>query len=151
MYPNRPSADTRESIFQFGWQLISKKPWTGWGLQTFGNLYRAKTGLYINHPHNLFLSLSYGLGLPITAMLMIVMGYIFFIAIKGFSCLPDRWKSERTIVFSYLIAAIGSILMNMTDITIFVLPLNFLFWSILIAGYGIGKISIQESNRSIQA
>jgi O-antigen ligase len=124
--------------------LITERPWNGWGLQTFGNLYRAKTGLYINHPHNLLLSLSYGLGLPITLFLIVVMGYIFYIAIRGFYCLPDRWKSERTIVFTYIIAAIGSIAINMTDITIFVLPLNFMFWSLLIAVYAIGKISIQE-------
>ncbi len=144
MYPNRPAADTRESIFQFAGQLIAEKPWSGWGLQTFGNLYRARTGLYINHPHNLLLSLSYGLGVPITVFLVMVMAYIFYIAVRGFHCLPDRWKSARTIVFSYIIAAIGSIGMNMTDITIFVLPLNVMFWSILMAVYAIGKISIQE-------
>jgi O-antigen ligase len=144
MYPNRPTADTRESIFQFAGQLIAEKPWSGWGLQTFGNLYKAKTGLYINHPHNLLLSLSYGLGVPITVLLIMVMSYIFYIAIRGFHCLPDRWKSERTIIFTYIIAAIGSIVMNMTDITIFVLPLNVMFWSILMAVYTIGRISIQE-------
>jgi O-antigen ligase len=144
MYPNRPTADTRESIFQFAGQLIAEKPWSGWGLQTFGNLYKAKTGLYINHPHNLLLSLSYGLGVPVTVFLVMVMAYIFYIAIRGFHCLPDRWKSSQTIMFSYIIAAIGSIIMNMTDITIFVLPLNVMFWSILMAIYAIGKISIQE-------
>ncbi len=144
MYPNRPTADTRESIFQFAGQLIGEKPWSGWGLQTFGNLYRAKTGLYINHPHNLLLSLSYGLGVPVTVFLVMVMAYIFYIAIRGFHCLPDRWKSARTIIFTYIIAAIGSIVMNMTDITIFVLPLNVMFWSILMAVYTIGRISIQE-------
>ena len=146
MYPNRPTADTRESIFQFAGQLILKKPWSGWGLQTFGNLYRAKTGLYINHPHNLLLSLSYGLGVPITVFLMLVMGYIFYVGIRGFHCLSDRWKSSRGIIFSYIIAAIGSIAMNMTDITIFVLPLNVMFWSILMAIYAIGSMSIQEYN-----
>jgi O-antigen ligase len=147
MYPNRPTADTRESIFQFAGQLIFEKPWSGWGLQTFGNLYRAKTGLYINHPHNLLLSLSYGLGMPITVLLIVVMGYIFYVAIRGFHCLPARWKSARTIIFSYIIAAIGAIVMNMTDITIFVLPLNVMFWSILMALYAIGRISIQEDTR----
>ncbi len=149
MYPNRPTADTRESIFQFAGQLIAAKPWSGWGLQTFGNLYRAKTGLYINHPHNLLLSLSYGLGVPLTVFIVTVMGYIFYIAIRGFCYLPDRWKSARSIVFSYIIAAIGSIVMNMTDITIFVLPLNVIFWSILMAIYTIGKISIQEHTNLI--
>ena len=144
MYPNRPTADTRESIFQFAGQLILEKPWSGWGLQTFGNLYRAKTGLYINHPHNLLLSLSYGLGVPITVFLMLVIGYIFYVGIRGFHCLPDRWKSSRGIIFSYIIAAIGSIVMNMTDITIFVLPLNVMFWSILMAIYAIGKIGMEE-------
>jgi O-Antigen ligase len=150
MYPNRPTADTRESIFQFAGQLIAAKPWSGWGLQTFGNLYRAQTGLYINHPHNLLLSLSYGLGIPITMFLMAVMGYIFYVAIKGFACLPDRWQSDKSIIFTYLVAAIGAIGMNMTDITIFVLPLNFMFWSILIAVYAIGKISIQAQNNLIE-
>ena len=79
-----------------------------------------------------------------TVFLIMVMAYIFYIAIRGFQCLPDRWKSARTIIFSYIIAAIGSIVMNMTDITIFVLPLNVMFWSILMAVYAIGKISIQE-------
>jgi O-antigen ligase len=144
MYPNRPTADTRESIFQFARQLIGEKPWTGWGLQTFGDLYRAKTGLYINHPHNLLLSLSYGLGIPMTISIMMAMAYIFYIAIRGFIYLPERWKLERQIIFTYLVATIGSVLMNMTDITVFVLPLNFLFWSMLIAIYGIGNISIQE-------
>jgi O-antigen ligase len=143
MYPNRPSADTRESIFQFAGQLIAERPWSGWGLQTFGNLYREKTGLYIDHPHNVLLSLSYGLGLPIAGLIIILMSYLFYIAIKGFNCLPNQFKAEQTIMFTYIIAAIGSIIMNMTDITIFVLPLNFLFWSILTAVHGIGKINIQ--------
>jgi O-antigen ligase len=151
MYPNRPTADTRESIFQFAGQLITDRPWSGWGLQTFGNLYKAKTGLYINHPHNLFLTLGYGLGVPITLGLMAVMGYIFYISIMGFYYLPDRWRSERTIVFSYIIAAIGSIIMNMTDVTIFVLPLNIIFWSILMAVYAIGRIGIQERADSMSA
>jgi O-antigen ligase len=135
MYPNRPTADTRESIFQFAEQLIREKPFTGWGLQTFGDLYRAKTGLYINHPHNLLLSLSYGLGIPVTILIIMAMVYIFYVAIRGFIYLPERWRSEQTIVFTYLIATIGFLMMNMTDITAFVLPLNFLFWSMLIALY----------------
>jgi O-antigen ligase len=148
MYPNRPTADTRESIFQFAGQSIAARPFSGWGLQTFGNLYQSKTGLYINHPHNLLLSLSYGLGIPVTIFLVAVMGYIFYVAISGCYCLPDRWQSEQSIVFTYIIAAIGSLIMNMTDITIFVLPLNFLFWSILIAIYAVGKISFQEREYS---
>jgi O-antigen ligase len=150
MYPNRPTADTRESIFQFAGQLILKRPWSGWGLQTFGDLYRAKTGLYINHPHNLLLSLSYGLGIPVTILIVMAMAYIFYVAIRGFIYLPARWRSEQTIVFTYLIATIGFLMMNMTDITAFVLPLNFLFWSMLIALYAIGKISYQEYIRSVE-
>ena len=144
MYPNRQVADTRESIYQFAGQLIAERPLSGWGLQTFGNLYRAKTGLWISHPHSLLLSLSYGLGIPITVFLLIVMGYIFYIAVRGFLCLPDRWKSSRAIIFSYIVAAIGSIMMNIPDVTIFILPVNFIFWSVLTAVYAIGKISIEE-------
>jgi O-antigen ligase len=145
MYPNRPVADTRESIFQFAWQLTLARPWSGWGLQTFGNLYREKMGFYINHPHNVLLSLSYGLGIPLTLSIFVAIGYMFYIAIAGLIYLPDCWKSERTILFTYLLSALGFLMMNMTDITIFVLPLNFLFWSILIAIYGVGKISLQKA------
>ena len=150
MYPNRPTADTRESLFQFAGELILKRPWSGWGLQTFGDLYRAKTGLYINHPHNLLLSLSYGLGIPVTILIVMTMSYIFYVAIRGFIYLPARWRSERMIVFTYLMTTIGFLLMNMTDITAFVFPLNFLFWSMLIALYSIGKVSYQEYIRSVE-
>jgi O-antigen ligase len=137
MYPNRPTVDTRESLFQFAWQLTLDRPLTGWGLQTFGNLYRDKTGFYLNHPHNIFLSLSYGIGIPMTAFFIITIGYIFYVPWRFWIELPPRWHSARTIVFTYLLAAAGFVIMNITDLTLFMLPMNFFFWVILTALYGL--------------
>jgi O-antigen ligase len=153
MYPNRNPADTRESLFQFAWQLIIDRPWHGWGLQTFGNLYHAKTGFYLNHPHNVFLWLGYSLGIPMTLFFTATIGYMFYVAVLGFIYLPARWKSDRTIVFAYLLAAIAFVIMNSSDLSLFMLPINFLFWSVLTAAYGIGIVSIKEYNsvRSISS
>jgi O-antigen ligase len=137
MYPNRPTVDTRESLFKFAWQLTLDRPLTGWGLQTFGNLYRDKTGFYLNHPHNIFLSLSYGVGIPMTVFFVSAIGYIFYTVFRFWIELPQQWDSARTIVFSYLLAAVGFVIMNITDLTLFMLPMNFFFWVILTALYGL--------------
>ncbi|MDP5338811.1 MAG: O-antigen ligase family protein, partial [Nodularia sp. (in: cyanobacteria)] len=64
MYPDRPVALMRTTQWEFAWSLTQQQPWTGWGLRSFSDLYKAQMQIDLGHPHNLFLMLSAETGLP---------------------------------------------------------------------------------------
>lgn len=54
MYPDRPIALLRKTQWEFAWSLTQERPWTGWGLRNFTQLYKAKMHIWLGHPHNFF-------------------------------------------------------------------------------------------------
>jgi O-antigen ligase len=160
MYPNRPLATLRATQWQFAWEMMVKRPWMGWGLRNFTPLYEAKMGLWLGHPHNLFLMLLAEIGIPGTMLLCGLVGWIVFGAIRLIkiwckvlrretaepACTSSavspkevshqRW-GEQLILFSYLVAFGSCILFNLFDVTVFDLRVNTIGWLLLSAIAGI--------------
>ncbi|MBD2528744.1 O-antigen ligase family protein [Nostoc flagelliforme FACHB-838] len=137
MYPDRPVALMRKTQWEFAWSLAKQHPWTGWGLRSFGELYKVQMQIPLGHPHNLFLMLSAETGFPSA---LIFCGLLAWILITGVQLL-QKSKSintgDRLIFFSYLLAFVGWILLNTVDVTLFDFRLNAVSWLILAAICGV--------------
>jgi O-antigen ligase len=131
MYPNRPDALTRMAQFKFAWKLTQERPFTGWGMQSFGQLYQAYSGIWIGQPHNILLMLSSSLGIPMTIGLVAIVGWVVARGTILFLDFPIDWQHSRTMFFTFLLAFGGFIMFNMTDVTLPDLRLNALAWLLL--------------------
>ena len=60
----RVLASTRISQWTVALQLISERPWFGWGAAAFSVIYPLRTGQWHGHAHNLPLELAISHGLP---------------------------------------------------------------------------------------
>ncbi|MFN6539141.1 MAG: O-antigen ligase family protein [Nostoc sp. EkiNYC01] len=137
MYPGRPVALMRKTQWEFAWSLAWQHPWTGWGLRSFTVLYKAQMQIKLGHPHNLFLMLSAETGLIATFLFCGLLGWIL---VTGFQLLRNSkhiYTEDRLLIFSYLLAVVGWILLNTVDVTLFDFRLNALSWLILAATYGV--------------
>ncbi len=67
----RTLASTRLSQWKVAIQLITEKPWFGWGAAAFSILYPLRTGQWHGHAHNLPLEMSVSYGLPVTLLVAI--------------------------------------------------------------------------------
>ena len=162
LYPDRPIATLRTTQWQFCWEMTQQRPWMGWGLRNFTPLYKAKMGLWLGHPHNLFLMLMAETGILATLFLCVSIGWIFFRAVILLS-IWSRVKSnnklrsntvsiesetyskknrlrrsrDKLILFTYLLAFGSCVLFNLLDVTIYDLRVNTLGWVLLSAISGI--------------
>ncbi len=146
LYPDRPIALMRTTQWKFAWSLTMQRPWTGWGLRNFSDIYQSQMNLWLGHPHNLFLMLSAETGLPTTLLFYGLLAWIF---IKSVGLIRIIVKEDKLIFFSYLLVFVGWILFNMVDVTLFDFRLNTLLWLMLAAICGVeqgNKVSksIQE-------
>ncbi|MBD2251677.1 O-antigen ligase family protein [Nostoc parmelioides] len=133
MYPDRPLALMRKTQWQFAWSLTQQRPWTGWGLRNFTDLYKAQMNIDLGHPHNLFLMFSAETGLPSTFLFFGLLSWILF---AGSQIL---WKShninqqDKLIFFGYLVVFGEWLLFNTVDVTLFDFRLNTLSWLVMAA------------------
>jgi O-antigen ligase len=91
----------------------------------------------LGHPHNLFLMLSAETGFPSTFLFC---GLLAWILITGVQLLRKSKyinTEDRLILFSYLLAFVGWILLNTVDVTLFDFRLNAFSWLILAAICGV--------------
>ncbi|MEB3217675.1 MAG: O-antigen ligase family protein [Nostocales cyanobacterium 94392] len=130
LHPDRPVALMRTTQWNFAWSLTMQRPWTGWGLRSFSDIYQAKMNLWLGHPHNLFLMLSAETGLPATLLFYGLLGWVF---IKGARSLQIIPKEDKLIFFSYLLVFAAWILFNTVDVTLFDFRLNTFSWLMLSA------------------
>lgn len=110
---------------------------TGWGLRNFTPLYKSAMGLWLGHPHNLFLMLLAETGLVGTVLLSGLVGWILAQAIL---LLKLNWHNDprnNLILFTYLVAFISCIVFNCFDITILDGKINVIGWLLLSALSGI--------------
>ncbi len=134
LYPDRPTPDLRATQWQFCWQLIGDRPWQGWGLRNFTPLYEAAyPGTWLGHPHNLFLMLAAETGLPAMILLVGTVGCVVARASRYLLVGSPTTGADRTILFAYLAAFGGCVLLNLPDVTIFELRNNLLGWLLLAA------------------
>ncbi|MBE9216311.1 O-antigen ligase family protein, partial [Plectonema cf. radiosum LEGE 06105] len=130
LHADRPVALMRTTQWNFAWSLTMQRPWTGWGLRNFSDIYQAKMNLWLGHPHNLFLMLSAETGLPATLFFYGLLGWVF---IKGVRSLQIIFFEDKLIFFSYLLVFAAWILFNTVDVTLFDFRLNTFSWLMLSA------------------
>ncbi|CAN1210313.1 hypothetical protein TUMEXPCC7403_08970 [Tumidithrix helvetica PCC 7403] len=147
------AADLRTTIWQVAINLTQQRPWTGWGLQSFGKLYEAQTHLWLGHPHNLVLMLTVSVGIPIA---LFFLGLVGWVLMQGILCLCDRSGDpsakfyrlnapDRLILFTYLTAFGCCMIFQTTDVTIFDPRINFLGWFLLAAILGVANGTRKEA------
>ncbi|MBD2344024.1 O-antigen ligase family protein [Anabaena subtropica] len=133
MYPDRPIALMRKTQWQFAWSLTQQRPWTGWGLRNFPDLYKAQMNIDLGHPHNLFLMLSAETGFPSTLLFFGLLSWILFAGTQILVQENYINKKDRLIFFSYLVVVGEWLLFNTVDVTLFDFRLNTLSWLMIAA------------------
>jgi O-antigen ligase len=131
MYAGRPESSTRLSQWNFAWKMTQDRPFTGWGLQSFGSLYQKQTHIWLGYPHDLLLMLTSNLGIPATVIIVGLAGWIVAQSTILLFDFPIQWEADRTIFFTFLIAFAGFMLFNIADVTALELRLNTHAWLIL--------------------
>lgn len=157
MYPDRPLATLRTTQWQFTWEMTRQHPWLGWGLRNFTPLYKGEMGIWLGHPHSLFLMLMAEIGLPGIILFCGLVAWVIGQAIallKHWSSIPKTTESSaispdnaHLILFTYLLAFSSCVLFNLFDVTVFDLRVNTLGWLILSAIGGIVYRSFQSDER----
>ena len=151
LYADRPEALMRVTQWEFAGNLTLERPWTGWGLRSFTALYEAQKQLWLGHPHSLALMMSAETGIPATLLLFGLVGWVMFRGVR----LLMRWhslpeitseeeteittpsKSDRLLLFSYLVAFGAMTLFHLVDVTLFDSRINLLGWLLLAAIWGL--------------
>ncbi|MDY6782427.1 MAG: polymerase [Cyanobacteriota bacterium] len=141
MYEPAEIEALRTSQWKFALSMTRDRPFFGWGLRSFPQLYEAKTQLWFGHPHNLFLMLSGEAGIPATLLLCAIAAWVLARAILLLrlwtKALRPQWRSDRLILLTYIIAFAGCILFNFLDVTVFDLRTNTYGWILLSALCGV--------------
>ncbi|ACK69221.1 O-antigen polymerase [Gloeothece citriformis PCC 7424] len=144
LYPDRPVETLRITQWKFVGHLITQRPLTGWGLRNFTPLYQAEMGIWMGHPHNLFLMLLAETGLIGTGLLCGLVGWILFkaVGLLGFYASKETEelitnKRDKLILFTYLVAWGSCILFNCFDVTMLDGKINVIGWLLLAAISGI--------------
>ncbi|MEM7726520.1 MAG: O-antigen ligase family protein [Cyanobacteria bacterium P01_A01_bin.45] len=139
MFSDRPVALMRSTQWNFTWSMTQQRPLTGWGLRNFTSLYESKMGLWLGHPHNLFLMLSAEAGIIAS---LFFYGLLLWIILNSFRYLKrskNIYENDKIIFFSYLMVSLCWILFNTVDVSIFDLRLNTLTWFLTAAIFGISR------------
>lgn len=142
LHPNRPLALLRTTQWQVAWSLTQQRPWTGWGLRNFTQLYEAQMHLWLGHPHNFLLMLTAETGIPAAVLFCALVSWVVVQAVqvlRDWSTVGGgrQMAQDRLIFFSYLVAFLACILFNTVDVTLFDLRVNTLGWLLLSAICGV--------------
>lgn len=145
LYPDRPVETLRITQWKFAWNMTTQKPWIGWGLRNFTPFYQAETGLWLGHPHNLYLMLLAETGIIGILLLCGVVGWSLMNAsrllmIRGATIHPAI-RQEQLILFTYVVAFGACILFNTVDVTVLDGKMNMIGWLLLSAISGVVKES----------
>ncbi|MDH6063715.1 O-antigen ligase family protein [Umezakia ovalisporum] len=137
MYPDRPVALMRTTQWKFAWSLTQQQPWTGWGLRSFSDLYRAKMHIDLGHPHNLFLMLSAETGLPSAILFFACLGWVWFAAVQLLQKSYYLAQEDKLMFFSYIVVVLQWLIFNTVDISLFDFRLNTISWLLFSALWGV--------------
>ena len=138
----RPVETLRITQWHFCWDLIQQRPVVGWGLRNFTPLYQETMNVWFGHPHSLFLMLTAETGfvgmILLAATVGLVMMKSMLLMIKwSLGNQKHQAKSDRLLLFSYLVAFTGCIFFNLFDVTIFDLRINTIGWILFSAITGL--------------
>jgi O-antigen ligase len=128
----------RALYYQVAWELIEKKPWTGWGIGMFTNLVPHTKALWykVLHAHSLPLQLAVDVGVPFAIMMLGV--WVGLLIITTRRLLRREFASGRKNVLlkGLLITFTTIFVMQFFDLALLMTyRLNFLFWMCLAIPY----------------
>lgn len=126
--------DPRFRLWPLGWQLIREKPWFGWGLGNFKEIYPTLTPIpnypELAHLHNYWLTLGVEAGLPAMILLSGMVVWLAWgpgVGLAQFNPQsPDRgWQ------LGYGLGFLGAVSYGCLDVTYFQATNNALGWFLL--------------------
>lgn len=138
LYTDRPIPTLRITQWNFALEMTQQRPLLGWGLRNFTPLYEEQMGVWLGHPHNLFLMLTAETGIPATVLFCVMVGAAIAPAILLLYS-SNIGQSDQLILFTFILAFAGCVLFNLFDVTLFDLRVNALGWVLLACIYGVGK------------
>lgn len=150
----RPVETLRITQWRFCWQLIEKRPLTGWGIRNFTPLYQQQMNVWFGHPHNLWLMLGAEIGVVATLLFSGIVGWVMaqaiFLVSNRYTLNPSLEEKESKrgvaatakrrdclILFTYVVAFSACVLFNLSDVTIFDLRVNTFGWILFSAISGV--------------
>ena len=133
----RPNSLTRLTQWRLAAELISDRPWLGWGAASFSILYYIRFVNMIGHSHNLFFDLSVSHGLPVAILLI---GTVLFLLLKTLrigvvssTSIGREDSNYRIFNRAWWSATLILIFFHATDMPMFDSRINILGW-VLLAG-----------------
>lgn len=140
-FSDRPLATLRWTQWQFTLDLAEARPLMGWGLRNFSPLYEAQTGIWLGHPHNLFLMLAAETGWLTTGGLLGLMGWIFYNGIEVLRTTDHLEMIDRHVFFGILIAFLNVTFFHFFDVPLFDFRINALAWMAIAQILGVVYLS----------
>jgi O-antigen ligase len=139
MVPDRPLATLRSTQWRFTLEMTQERPLLGWGLRSFTPLYEKSQGVWLGHPHNLYLMLMAETGIIGLILLSVWVGWIYAQGVRLFAFLRQQKAGGELIIFTYLVAFGACILFNTVDVTLSDVKINTIVWFLLAAIAGLSK------------
>lgn len=125
--------DPRLEVWAIAFDLFKQRPWLGWGLGSYAELYPTLTTNtqydYISHTHNLWLLLTTETGIFVVVGLTLIIGRIYFHSVLTF--IHKAFTPSSALMLGYLLAFGGAIAFALFDVTFYDARINALNWSIL--------------------
>ncbi len=140
-FGDRPIETLRITQWQFALDLSNARPLAGWGLRNFSHLYQNEMGVWMGHPHNLFLMLGAETGWFITGGLLGLVGWIFYRGIEVIRLKTHLNTADCYLFFGILIAFLNTIFFHLFDIPLFDFRINALGWITLSQILGVVYLS----------
>lgn len=125
--------DPRVEVWTIAFDLFKQRPWLGWGLGSYSQLYPNLTTStqydYISHTHNLWLLLTTETGILVTLGLTLVIGRVY--AHSVLALIRSPFSAQSALVLGYVLAFGGAIAFTLFDVTFYDARVNVINWSVL--------------------
>tara|TARA_Y100001968_G_scaffold12924_1_gene10649 strand:+ start:380 stop:1684 length:1305 start_codon:yes stop_codon:yes gene_type:complete len=142
----RPIEATRIGQWKIAINLISEKPFFGWGAAAFSIIYPLQTGLSHGHSHNLPLELAISHGVLVSFLMNL---FVFSLLITSALCgIFNKLDLKKNLIVdrAWWSSVLILICFHATDIPLFDSRINILGWILLI---GLKCIIIQPKTKDI--
>ena len=126
----------RVNIWLNSLHFISKRPFLGWGANSFPLLYEFENNIFKNHSHNLYLSLAINYGIPVSILLTLFMIFLFRRAFIKYNKQRKIEKHDENLALfdkAWLVSILTLMISQLFDIQYFDGRISLSMW-ILLAG-----------------
>ncbi len=135
-YLDRPLSSTRLGQWKEALNLVSSRPFFGWGAAAFSVLYPLRKGIWHGHAHNLPLEIAVSHGLPVSLLIVFgILGLLIVVFRRVMLALNQKRSSIENAVFerAWWTASFVMVVLHGSDLPFFDSRLNIAGW-ILLAG-----------------